>query len=382
MSNLIINAVSNNTKVSQPQVNKSETEEQKPKHEFSTTEKVIGGLSALALLGTGIYFAVRHGKVSANKFKTIVKKDGSMERLFPNGNTVNIRTVKNPNGWSRTITVTDSNGKKICERHKSLGKHSDYSIFDVETKRAYNSEGNETINIWKNVYKTKDKTEIKTNEYYYNEKGHSLDDTNLLKQKLESKTIDKDGKLIAESSDLKELNKFGSFDEHEYRMYLPKEKEGVIRTSTTHVEHTENNIEKINYTTEDVDANGNRLWDNQQLIIEDKNKNIAERTTHNYHYIIDNQGKPTLKNNSYYSKETYPLNDKNDYISHYNKKFSTGKGQSHAGQTLYEITDYTRNENGVGLLKRYWEDLEGKVIEGSLKQKQGKDVKWDTIILD
>jgi len=349
------------------------------------TTLLLGSLAALAI-GAGIYFATKgRGKtpnVSGNKFKTIIKKDGSMERLFPNGNTVNIRTVKNPNGWSRTITVTDSNGKKICERHKSLGKHSDYSIFDVETMKAYNSDDKHTIKIWKNIYKTSDKTEIKTNECYYNEKGHSLDDTNLLKRKSESKTIDKDGKLIEESSDLKERNKFGSFDEHEYYMHLPKEKEGVIRTSTTHTEYLENGIKKTNYTTEDVDANGNRLWDKQQLIIEDKNKNIAERTTHNYSYIIDNQGKPILGNNSYYSKETYPLNDNKDYISHYSKYFSTGEGLSHEGQTLYEITDYTRNENGVGLLKRYWEDLEGKVIEGSLKQKQGKDVKWDTIIWD
>ena len=390
-SNLIVNSVTSSNTTVQPAVTKAETDAvKKPKYEFSNTEKVIGGLSALTLLGTCIYFAIRHGKISGNKFKTIVKKDGSMERLFPNGNIVNIRTVENDNGWTRTITVTDSNGEKICERSKSLGKHSDYSYFDVTTRKAYNSEGNDTIRTQKNVYKTKGKTEIKTHENYYNEKGESLDDvdTNLLKHKSESKTIDKNGKLIKESSNIKERNKFGSFDEHEYRMYIPEEEKNVIRTSTTHVEHLENGIKKTNDTTKDVDSNGNTLWDWQQLIIKDKNKKIEEMTTHNNHYKIDDNGKPILVDNSYYSKDVIPLDDKNkridDYISHYSKVYDTGKSpfNCHPGQVLYNVTDYKRHKDGVGLLKQFWTDLEGNVIENSLKQKQGKDVKWDTIIWD
>ncbi len=386
-SNLIVNSVTNsNTKV-QPTVTKTESDAvKKPQYEFSNTEKVIGGLSALVLLGTGIYFAIRHGKVSGNKFKTIAKKDGSMERLFPNGNTVNIRTVENDNGWSRTITVTDSNGKKICERRKSLGKHSDYLSFDVETKKAYNSEGDETIKILENVYKTKDKTEIRTHEYYYNEKGESLDDvdTNLLKHKSESKTLDKNGKLIKESSEIKERNNFGSFDEHKKCVDLRKGK-GLIRTSTTHVEHLTNDIKKTTDAFKDVDSKGNTLWDRQETIFKDKNKKTEGRMIHSYSYKLDDKGKPVLANGSYFSKRLSPLNDKNKRIdgdiSYYCKVYNTGEDSlnRNKGQTLYEITDYRRID-GEGSLKQFWADLDGNVIEGSLKQIEGENVEWNTII--
>ncbi len=60
--NLKVGAVGQNPTVNQ--INHTDNKDKKKliDHEFSTTEKVIGGVSALALLGIGIYAAVKKCK--------------------------------------------------------------------------------------------------------------------------------------------------------------------------------------------------------------------------------------------------------------------------------------------------------------------------------
>ena len=60
--NLKVSTVSTNTTINQVKPQENIEKKKLINHEFTTTEKVIGGLSALTLLGVGIYAAVKKGK--------------------------------------------------------------------------------------------------------------------------------------------------------------------------------------------------------------------------------------------------------------------------------------------------------------------------------
>lgn len=367
MTNLIVSTLANNNTRTQfvaaknPDTNK---EKQQPK--ISNTGKIIGGLSALAILGTGIYFVVKRGKVlSGNKFKTIVQEDGSMERLFPNGNRVNIRNVQNDNGgWSKTVTVTDSNGKKISQRHKYYYPGSDKTTFEIETWRGYNSEENPSISTLKTIKKYKDKTEIRNSETYCNEKGYGCDE-NIIKTKFETKTIDKQGKTISENTENRVRNNFGTFDE--VRHNIEYKKDGTISTTNGTVKYLEENLRRDARTTKTVDANGNILYDFEQDTFTDKNLNMLKDLFRIDSYKIDADGKRVLDSSSLIKSKGF----EDDYTHHYSKHLEKG---------TFKIRDYVRDENGVGTIVQYRENLDGSVIPNSRMQKSGADVSYETCL--
>lgn len=375
-SNLINNAIIKYNTTVQPKSSKVENEIPKKKHEFSTAEKVIGGLSALAILGTGIYFAVKRGKApSGNKFKTIVKEDGSMERLFPNGNKVNIRTFQEKDGgWSRIITVIDSNGNKIAERGKGFSKHDDYTLLQTDTKKGFNSEGSPNTYAMKNISRYQDKVEFSNSEYYYNENGFG--EENLIKNIRENKTTDKQGKLISENTSTEVRNKFGAFDKECHS--IEYKKDGTITTSNKSDKYLDENLRNQKYNSKTVDANGNVLSVAKKDIFQDKNFNELKSSSQSESYKINADGKP-IQTGMHLMNSEGPIGD---YTSFYDKSYIPEiKTVDGVDREHFSIRNYKRDENGIGNLVEHCENLDGTIIENSHKQKSGPDVKYNTIIL-
>lgn len=370
MSGLRLDTVTNHNTTTQSVSGQNTDKKSEPK--ISNSVKIIGGLSALAILGTGIYFAVRHGKTSSNnsnKFKTIVKEDGSMERLFPNGNRVNIKNYQNNDGgWSKTITVTDSNGKKVSERHKSYHPDIDKTYLEIETCKGYNSEEKETFSSLKRINKYKDKTEISNYEQYYNEKGLEIGSKeNLIKYTSERKTTDKQGKTISENITNEVRNEFGTFDEVYHN--IEYKKDGTISTDDKTVKYLEENLYNFKDRAKTVDANGNVLYNSEEDSLHDINLNMTKSCIRSDRYKIDADGKRVLDRSNLTKSQYLSKDGKDDYMSYYSKDLTDG---------IFEVRDYVRDENGIGTIVLYNENLDGSIIKNSRRQKSGADVSYTT----
>jgi len=137
-SNLAITGAKVSTPAPKTEQKVENNNAEKSKHQFSDTEKVIGGLSALALLGVGIYAAVRRGKINGRKFSK-----------FDAGKAIS----KNGELYTGTFTHENKDGTKLVIEYKDglLQTASKYRGEEVISTKSYKyDENNRIMSVTKN----------------------------------------------------------------------------------------------------------------------------------------------------------------------------------------------------------------------------------------
>lgn len=348
---------------------------QKTKHQFSTKEKVIGGLSALAILGTAIYCIARHKKLNVDPYKTVVEKDGTLRRLLHDGHTVKMKTVENPKigGWERTITVFDKDGKLISERKKTYSEKPDHTYFSVFTKSDFNAAGSPTKEGYRTIVKDNNGGRSYSDTIYkYDKNGNN--DENLLEQVRVSKSNKKspEGEIISEIKSTKTRNEFGSFDESVNSMSIDENGNKCIGTERT--KYIEEKVKQVHYTNHWEHKKGGYTADDNFCVF-DYNKGTLTQTYNKHRYKLDENGDEVLADiveaNSV-DRLTETGRGAKDYISYHMKSLRKNREEN---TTYFSVSDFRRDENGIGHLTKHYEDINGVLIEGSKKQKSGPDVK-------